>query len=93
MDTETNLNSMSASTSMIFLPNPKFGSLYTNIDIMLTDLNSPLISYDSVTSDLDRLAKIKNITMFNTDLKNNKLPQWIFITPNMSKDISITRKD
>jgi hypothetical protein len=43
------------------------------------------MSYDSVTSNLDRLAKIKNFTMFNTDLSNNKLPQWMFITPNMSK--------
>jgi hypothetical protein len=47
--------------------------------------NSPLVSYDSVTSNLDRLAKIKNFTMFDTDLNNNELPQWMFITPNMSK--------
>ncbi|KAF8851502.1 phosphoesterase-domain-containing protein [Acephala macrosclerotiorum] len=45
-----------------------------------------LMSYDSVTSNLDRLAKIKNFTMFNTDLANNKLPQWMFITPNMTND-------
>lgn len=42
------------------------------------------MSYDSVTSDLNRLAKIKNFTMFERDLAANKLPQWIFITPNMS---------
>jgi hypothetical protein len=46
---------------------------------------SPLISYDSVTSNLDRLAKIKNFTMFYEDLANNALPQWMFITPNMSE--------
>jgi len=34
----------------------------------------------------DRLAKIKNFTMFNEDLKNNQLPQWMFITPNMTND-------
>jgi len=45
---------------------------------------SPLMSYDSVTSNLDRLAKIKNFTMFEEDLQNNALPQWMFITPNMS---------
>ena len=44
---------------------------------------SPLMSYDSVTSDLNRLAKCKNFTMFNKDLAANKLPQWMF-TPNMS---------
>lgn len=42
------------------------------------------MSYDSVTSDLNRLAKCKNFTMFDQDLNNNKLPQWMFITPNMS---------
>lgn len=46
--------------------------------------DSGLMSYDSVTSNNDRLAKIKNFTMFNTDLANDKLPQWMFITPNMS---------
>lgn len=50
-------------------------------------INSPLMSYDSVTSNLDRLAKIKNFTMFYNDLNNNKLPQWMFITPNMSEFI------
>jgi hypothetical protein len=43
------------------------------------------MSYDSITSNLDRLAKIKNFTMFYKDLDNNALPQWMFITPNMSK--------
>jgi len=43
------------------------------------------MSYDSVTSDPERLAKIKNFTMFEQDLANNALPQWMFITPNMSK--------
>jgi hypothetical protein len=45
---------------------------------------SPLMSYNSVTSNTDRLAKSKNFTMFYEDLDNNKLPQWMFITPNMS---------
>ncbi len=47
--------------------------------------DSPLVSYDSVTSDFNRLAKIKNFTMFQNDLANDKLPQWMFITPNMSE--------
>ena len=42
------------------------------------------MSYDSVTSNTDRLAKIKNFTMFYEDLNKNTLPQWMFITPNMS---------
>lgn len=44
------------------------------------------MSYDSVTSSLTRLAKSKNFTMFDKDLANNALPQWMFITPNMTND-------
>jgi hypothetical protein len=51
---------------------------------VLIEDGSGLMSYDSVTSVTDRLAKIKNFTMFENDLNNNKLPQWMFITPNMS---------
>ncbi|KAL3424928.1 phosphoesterase [Phlyctema vagabunda] len=48
--------------------------------------HNPLIIYDSVSSDVNRLAKIKNFTMFSNDLAANKLPQWMFITPNMTND-------
>lgn len=48
--------------------------------------HNPLMSYDSVTSNTNRLAKSKNFTMFYSDLANNKLPQWMFITPNMTND-------
>ncbi|KAG0647880.1 Phosphate-repressible acid phosphatase [Hyphodiscus hymeniophilus] len=34
----------------------------------------------------ERLTKIKNTTMFFEDPKANKLPQWMFITPNMTSD-------
>jgi phospholipase C len=44
------------------------------------------MSYDSITSNTNRLAKCKNFTMFATDLANNALPQWMFITPNMTND-------
>ena len=46
---------------------------------------SPLIIYESVTGSTSRCANIKNFTLFNQDLANGVLPQWIFITPNMSK--------
>lgn len=66
-----------------------FGNISTYFSLLLKAepalTNSPLVSYDSVTSNLDRLAKIKNFTMFYTDLNDNKLPQWMFITPNMSE--------
>ncbi|KAJ9627067.1 hypothetical protein H2203_003528 [Taxawa tesnikishii (nom. ined.)] len=47
--------------------------------------HNPAVIYDVNTSP-DRLAKIKNTTLFYEDLKNNALPQWMFITPNMTSD-------
>ncbi|GAP86749.1 putative acid phosphatase phoa [Rosellinia necatrix] len=48
--------------------------------------HNPLVSYDSVGTDINRLAKTKNFTVFNSDLASEKLPQWMFITPNMTND-------
>ncbi|KAK3321280.1 phosphoesterase family-domain-containing protein [Cercophora scortea] len=48
--------------------------------------HNPVMSYDSVTSNLNRLAKSKNFTQFNKEVAANTLPQWMFITPNMTND-------
>jgi acid phosphatase len=48
--------------------------------------HNPAVLYDSVAQKSDRLAKIKPLSMFNDDLKNGALPQWMFITPNMTSD-------
>jgi acid phosphatase len=48
--------------------------------------HNPAVMYDSVTKTGDRASKTKNLTMFDVDLKANTLPQWIFITPNMTSD-------
>lgn len=47
--------------------------------------HNPLVHYDSIVEDEDRLAKLKNFTLFHSDLQKNLLPQWMFITPNMSE--------
>lgn len=47
--------------------------------------HNPAVIYNANTNP-DRLAKIKNTTVFYEDLKANKLPQWMFITPNMTSD-------
>ena len=47
--------------------------------------HNPAILYNSVTENAERLSQIKNTTMFYKDLAANRLPQWMFITPNMSK--------
>ncbi|KAJ2902505.1 phosphoesterase family-domain-containing protein [Zalerion maritima] len=48
--------------------------------------HNPLMSYDSATNDVNRLAQNKNFTLFYSDLESNSLPQWMFITPNMTND-------
>ena len=48
--------------------------------------HNPLIMFDSITNNTQRLSCIKNLTLFHQDLSANKLPQWLFITPNMTND-------
>ncbi|KAF1990474.1 acid phosphatase phoa [Aulographum hederae CBS 113979] len=48
--------------------------------------HNPAVIYDSVANSKNRLAQIKNLTMFHRDLEADKLPQWMFITPNMTSD-------
>ncbi|KAK1988481.1 phosphoesterase [Colletotrichum cereale] len=42
-----------------------------------------LVRFDSITLNSDRLAKLKNLTLFYQDLNKNLLPQWLFVTPNL----------
>ena len=42
--------------------------------------------FDSIVSNDTRARQIKNFTDFDADLANKKLPQWAFITPNMTND-------
>lgn len=48
--------------------------------------HNPAIIYDANSNNTNRLANIKNLTMFYHDLAANKLPQYMFITPNMTSD-------
>ncbi|KAG6896031.1 hypothetical protein C0992_010781, partial [Termitomyces sp. T32_za158] len=48
--------------------------------------HNPLVSFTSVNSNSTRLSHIKNFVSFQSDLAANALPQWIFITPNMTND-------
>ncbi|KAH6670024.1 acid phosphatase [Halenospora varia] len=48
--------------------------------------HNPEILYNSVVNKPHRVSLVKNLTMFDADLKANKLPQWMFITPNMTSD-------
>jgi acid phosphatase len=48
--------------------------------------HDPLILFESVTNSPTRLSNIKNFTSFYDDLNAEALPQWSFITPNMTND-------
>jgi acid phosphatase len=48
--------------------------------------HDPLILYESVTNNATRLGLIQNFTGFETALNSKTLPQWAFITPNMTND-------
>lgn len=48
--------------------------------------HNPLVMFDSVMNNTRRTACLKNLTMFYEDLEANRLPQWMFITPNMTSD-------
>ncbi|ESZ95710.1 acid phosphatase [Sclerotinia borealis F-4128] len=48
--------------------------------------HNPEVLFNSVATNPKRLELIKNTTMFHADLAANTLPQWMFITPNMTSD-------
>ncbi|KAJ5203838.1 uncharacterized protein N7498_004717 [Penicillium cinerascens] len=48
--------------------------------------HDPLIIFDSITNDDLRPRQIKNFSSFYEDLKHERLPQYSFITPNMTND-------
>ena len=72
------------------LPYPGFpGFNYSNQKTFSPDYvrkHNPLILYDSVAQNSSRSRQIKNFTSFDDDLANKRLPQWAFITPNMTND-------
>jgi len=71
------------------MPSTCFQGLQTNNAAGAADYvrkHNPLIIYSSVTGSTSRCANIKNFTLFNQDLANGLLPQWMFITPNLTND-------
>ncbi|KAJ5084637.1 hypothetical protein NUU61_009216 [Penicillium alfredii] len=75
---------------MEHIPYPGFqGFNYSNQETYKNDYvrkHNPLVLYDSVTKNETRARQIKNFTEFESDLEHKKLPQWAFITPNMTND-------
>ncbi|KAJ6187564.1 hypothetical protein N7519_002472 [Penicillium mononematosum] len=48
--------------------------------------HNPMVLYDSVVANDSRARSIKSFDDFENDLRDKKLPQWAFITPNMTND-------
>ncbi|KAG6915977.1 hypothetical protein DXG01_009029 [Tephrocybe rancida] len=65
------------------------GATFTNPKTGASDYvrkHNPVMTYQSVNTKSARLANVKNFTLFQQDLAANQLPQWMFITPNMTND-------
>jgi hypothetical protein len=45
--------------------------------------HNPLIIYDAVSQDPQRVKRIRTFNDFANDVVNGTLPQWVFVTPNM----------
>lgn len=48
--------------------------------------HNPMVLYDSVVANDSRTRSMKSFDDFENDLRDKKLPQWAFITPNMTND-------
>ena len=78
------------------LPSTGFEGDYYRGDLGTNDYvrkHNPAVNYASVSDSPERLARIKNLSLtdvsrseFHKDLAANTLPQWMFITPNMTSD-------
>ncbi|KAL2856494.1 phosphoesterase family-domain-containing protein [Aspergillus pseudoustus] len=65
------------------------GFNYSNQQTYASDYmrkHNPLVSFNSISNNDTALNLIKNFTTFYDDLDNKVLPQWAFITPNMTND-------
>lgn len=72
------------------IPYPGFeGWNFSNTDPFQEDYvrkHNPLVMFNSVTSNATRLSLIKSFKLFEEDLANKTLPQWSFLTPNMTNN-------
>ncbi|KAK6380610.1 hypothetical protein LTS17_004810 [Exophiala oligosperma] len=65
------------------------GFNYSNQETFANDYvrkHNPLMIYDSVAKNDTRARQIKSFDDFQNDIKSQSLPQWAFITPNMTND-------
>ncbi|KAL2126535.1 hypothetical protein VTI74DRAFT_745 [Chaetomium olivicolor] len=72
------------------LPYPGFlGFNFSNQKTFANDYvrkHNPLVLYSSVTDNSTKAAQIKSFVNLTSDITSQKLPQWSFVTPNMTND-------
>ncbi|KAJ7027158.1 phosphoesterase family-domain-containing protein [Mycena alexandri] len=55
--------------------------------------HNPLIIFDAVSQDPERVKRVRTFNDFANDVVNGTLPQWSFVTPNMDNDAHDTTID
>ncbi|KAJ7889663.1 phosphoesterase family-domain-containing protein [Mycena leptocephala] len=55
--------------------------------------HNPLVIYDAISQDPQRVKRIRTFNDFANDVVNGTLPQWVFVTPNMVNDAHDTTID
>ncbi|KAK6971692.1 phosphoesterase family-domain-containing protein [Favolaschia claudopus] len=55
--------------------------------------HNPLIIYDAISEDPERVKRVRTFNDFANDVVNGTLPQWVFVTPNMVNDAHDTTID
>ncbi|KAL2015029.1 hypothetical protein VTK56DRAFT_6443 [Thermocarpiscus australiensis] len=72
------------------LPYPGFqGFNFSNQQTFANDYvrkHNPLVLFDNIAKNATRAAQIKSFVNLTSDLESKKLPQWSFVTPNMTND-------
>ncbi|KAK4234025.1 hypothetical protein C8A03DRAFT_19008 [Achaetomium macrosporum] len=72
------------------LPYPGFqGFNFSNQKTFANDYvrkHNPLVLFDNIAHNATRAAQIKSFVNLTSDLEAKKLPQWSFVTPNMTND-------
>jgi hypothetical protein len=51
--------------------------------------HNPLIIFDAISQNAERAKRIRTFNDFANDVVNGSLSQWIFVTPNMVRHVSI----
>lgn len=63
------------------------GAQYPSNAALYVNKHNPFVLFDDIRSSPARLAKVKPYTQFAADMKSNKLPAYVWISPNQCHDM------